>query len=78
MNELKKLRNKIKIILDIFLKIILIIFIFELFINVKINYLKVIKNNGLKSINTFYLNDIKNIRNCWKYLKIFDIQYISF
>ena len=39
------------------------------------NYLNLIKKNDLISINTFYLNDLENISNFCKFLKIFDIKY---
>lgn len=48
--------------------------ILELFLNGNNNYLN-LKKNKLFSINTFYLNDVKNFNNICKYFKIFDIKY---
>ena len=61
--------------IKLLLKIILIDLIFELFLNINIYYLNFTKKNDLKSINTFFLYDMENIKSICQSFKIFDIKY---
>lgn len=60
--------------IKLLLKIILIDLIFELFLNINIYYLNFTKKNDLKSINTFFLYDMENIKSICQSFKIFDIK----